>query len=149
MIFAGMKRLPSNGDYKVSVKASITKNSTGKYHIQFYYIQNDGSRVGVGTTTTEVEFRNAMTKTQASIKNVNSGAGTYTVTVDQAPQGRQIKNIRVLPGLKPIKKISTGIQQHLQVCIPKCRSLQRIINTRKETTQPRLCGLCRMVEWRL
>ena len=85
----------SNGDYKVSVKASDHKNSTGKYHVHLYYIQNDGSRVGVGTTTTEVEFRMPMTKTQASIKNVNSGAGTYTVTVDQAPQGRRIKNIRV------------------------------------------------------
>ena len=85
----------ANGDYKVSVKASDHKNSTGKYHVHLYYIQNDGSRVGVGTTTTEVEFRNAKTKTLASIKNVNSGAGTYTVTVDQAPQGRQIKNIRV------------------------------------------------------
>ena len=85
----------SNGDYKVSVKASDHKNSTGKYHIHLYYIQNDGSRVGVGSTTTEVEFRNAQTKTQTGIKNVNSGAGTYMVTVDQAPQGRRIKNIRV------------------------------------------------------
>ena len=85
----------SNGDYKVSVKASDHKNSTGKYHIHLYYIQNDGSRVGVGSTTTEVEFRNAQTKTQTGIKNVNSGAGTYTVSVDQAPQGRRIKNIRV------------------------------------------------------
>ena len=85
----------SNGDYKVSVKASDHKNSTGKYHIHLYYIQNDGSRVGVGSTTTEVEFRNAQTKTQTGIKNVNSGAGIYTVTVDQAPQGRRIKNIRV------------------------------------------------------
>ena len=85
----------SNGEYKVSVKASDHKNSTGKYHVHLYYIQNDGSRVGVGSTTTEVEFRNAQTKTQTGIKNVNSGAGTYTVTVDQAPQGRRIKNIRV------------------------------------------------------
>ena len=85
----------SNGDYKVSVKASDHKNSTGKYHVHLYYIQNDGSRVGVSSTTTEVEFRNAQTKTQTGIKNVNSGAGTYTVTVDQAPQGRRIKNIRV------------------------------------------------------
>ena len=85
----------ANGDYKVSVKASDHKNSTGQYHVHLYYIQNDGSRVGVGSTTTEVEFRNAKTKTLASIKNVNSGAGTYTVTVDQAPQGRRIKNIRV------------------------------------------------------
>ena len=85
----------ANGDYKVSVKASDHKNSTGKYHVHLYYIQNDGSRVGVGTTTTDVEFRNAMTKTQAAIKNVNATNGTYTVAVDQAPQGRQIKNIRV------------------------------------------------------
>lgn len=85
----------ANGDYKVSVKASDHKNSTGKYHIHLYYIQNDGSRIGIGTTTTDVEFRNATTKTQAAIKNVNATNGTYTVAVDQAPQGRQIKNIRV------------------------------------------------------
>lgn len=85
----------ANGDYKVSVKASDHKNSTGKYFVHLYYIQNDGSLIGVGGTSTEVEFRNAQTKTQTGIKNVNSGAGTYTVTVDQAPQGRQIKNIRV------------------------------------------------------
>ena len=85
----------SDGTYKVSVKAGDHKNSTGKYHVHLYYIQNDGSRVGAGTTTTEVEFRNLTTKTQTGIKNVNSGAGTYTVTVDQAPQGRRIKNIRV------------------------------------------------------
>ena len=85
----------ANGDYKVSVKASDHKNSTGKYHVHLYYIQNDGSRIGIGTTTTDVEVRNAMTKTQAAIKNVNATNGTYTVAVDQAPQGRQIKNIRV------------------------------------------------------
>ena len=85
----------ANGDYKVSVKASDHKNSTGKYYVHLYYIQNDGSRVGVGGTTTEVEFRNAITKTQAAIKNVNATNGTYTVAVDQAPQGRQIKKISV------------------------------------------------------
>lgn len=85
----------ANGDYKVSVKVSDHKNSTGKYFVHLYYIQNDGTRVGVGGTTTDVEFRNAKTKTQAYIKNVNSNNGTYTVVVDQAPQGRRIKNIRV------------------------------------------------------
>ena len=85
----------ANGDYKVSVKASDHKNSTGKYFVHLYYIQNDGTRIGVGGTTTDVEFRNAKTKTQAYIKDVNSNNGTYTVVVDQAPQGRQIKNIRV------------------------------------------------------
>ena len=49
----------SNGDYKVSVKASDHKKTLLVYPIHLYYIQNDGSRVGVGSTTTEVEFRNA------------------------------------------------------------------------------------------
>ena len=85
----------ANGDYKVSIKASDHKNSTGLYYVHLYYIQNDGSRVGVLASSTEVEFRNANTKTRAFIKNVNVEAGTYMVEVDQAPQGRHIKNVRV------------------------------------------------------
>ena len=84
-----------NGIYTVNVQATNHKNSTGLYNIHLYYILNDGSQVGVGGTTTTVEFRNAKTKTQTYITNVNSEAGSFTVVVDQAPQGRQIKNIRV------------------------------------------------------
>ena len=85
----------ANGTYTVNVQATNHKNSTGLYNIHLYYILNDGSQVGVGGTTTTVEFRNAETKTQTYITNVNSEAGSFTVVVDQAPQGRQIKNIRV------------------------------------------------------
>lgn len=85
----------ANGTYAVNVQATNHKNSTGLYNIHLYYILNDGSQVGVGGTTTTVEFRNSKTKTQTYITNVNSEAGSFTVVVDQAPQGRQIKNIRV------------------------------------------------------
>ena len=85
----------ANGTYTVNVQATNHKNSTGLYNIHLYYILNDGTQVGVGGTTTTVEFRNAKTKTQTYITNVNSEAGSFTVVVDQAPQGRQIKNIRV------------------------------------------------------
>ena len=85
----------ANGTYTVNVQATNHKNSTGLYNIHLYYILNDGSQVSVGGTTTTVEFRNAKTKTQTYITNVNSEAGSFTVVVDQAPQGRQIKNIRV------------------------------------------------------
>ena len=85
----------ANGTYTVNVQATNHKNSTGLYNIHLYYILNDGAQVGVGGTTTTLEFRNAKTKTQTYITNVNSEAGSYTVVVDQAPQGRQIKNIRV------------------------------------------------------
>ena len=85
----------ANSTYTVNVQATSHKNSTGLYNIHLYYILNDGSRVGVGGTTTTVEFRNAKTKTQTYITNVNSEAGSFTVVVDQAPQGRRIQNIRV------------------------------------------------------
>ena len=85
----------ANGTYTVNVQATNHKNSTGLYNIHLYYILNDGTQVGVGGTTTTVEFRNAKTKTQTYITNVNSEAGSFTVVVDQAPQGRQIKNIHV------------------------------------------------------
>ena len=85
----------SDGTYKVSVKASDHKFSTGTYHVHLYYIQGDGSQVGVGGTTVQVENQNAKTKTQAIIRNIDSEKGTYTVTVYQAPKGRQIKQIRV------------------------------------------------------
>ena len=85
----------ANGTYAVNVQATNHKNSTGLYNIHLYYILNDGSQVGVGGTTTTLEFRNAKTKTQTYITNVNSEAGSFAVVVDQAPQGRQIKNIRV------------------------------------------------------
>ena len=85
----------ANGTYTVNVQAINHKNSTGLYNIHLYYILNDGSQVGVGGTTTTLEFRNAKTKTQTYITNVNSEAGSFTVVVDQAPQGRQIQKIRV------------------------------------------------------
>lgn len=61
----------ANGTYTVNVQATNHKNSTGLYNIHLYYILNDGSQVGVGGTTTTVEFRNAKTKTQTYITNVN------------------------------------------------------------------------------
>ena len=85
----------SDGSYKASIKAENHKNSTGTYHVHLYYIQNDGSRIGVHSTTTQVEYRNLTHKTKAYIKDVNSQTGTFTVAVDQSAQGKRIKNIRV------------------------------------------------------
>ena len=84
----------SDGSYKASIKAENHKNSTGTYHVHLYYIQNDGSRIGVHSTTTQVEYHNLTHKTKAYIKDVNSQTGTFTVAVDQSAQGKRIKNIR-------------------------------------------------------
>ena len=63
----------------------------------------------------------------------NSGAGTYTVTVDQAPQDVGLRISVSQPGLKRTKKIFSGIQQHLLECTQKCRFLQPITSTNQVT----------------
>ena len=109
----------SDGSYKASIKAENHKNSTGTYHVHLYYIQNDGSRIGVHSTTTQVEYHNLTHKTKAYIKDVNSQTGTFTVAVDQSAQGKRIKIFAQLYGLKHIKKIYLGIPRLLLVVIPR------------------------------
>ena len=109
----------SDGSYKASIKAENHKNSTGTYHVHLYYIQNDGSRIGVHSTTTQVEYHNLTHKTKAYIKDVNSQTGTFTVAVDQSAQGKRIKNIRAAVWSQHIKKIYLGIPRLLLVVIPR------------------------------
>ena len=44
----------TNGTYKAFIKASDHKNSTGLYYIHLYYVQNNGTLIGVGGTSTNV-----------------------------------------------------------------------------------------------
>ena len=44
----------TDGNYKVTVQVADHKNSTGLYNVHLYYVQNDGSRIGVGGTQTKV-----------------------------------------------------------------------------------------------
>ena len=85
----------SDGTYRVKVRSQDHKNSLGLYHVHLYYIQQDGTRVGVSSTTTQVEIKKDETKPTVSIKNINEKAGIYTVAVDQAIRGKILKQIRV------------------------------------------------------
>ena len=40
--------LQTDGNYKVTVQVANHKNVTGLYNVHLYYIQNDGSQIGVG-----------------------------------------------------------------------------------------------------
>ena len=85
----------SDGTYRAKVRSQDHKNSLGMYHVHLYYIQQDGTRVSVSSTTTQVEIKKDETKPTVSIKNINEKAGVYTVAVDQATRGKILKQIRV------------------------------------------------------
>ncbi|WP_247927305.1 GBS Bsp-like repeat-containing protein [Streptococcus constellatus] len=82
----------ANGTYKVTVKASDHKRSTGLYHIHLYYIQDNGKIVGIGGTTTEVSI--ARPKGTLTIQNKDANKGTFEVIVSNvsSPDGvREVK----------------------------------------------------------
>ena len=92
----------SDGTYKVSVKASDHKFSTGTYHVHLYYIQGDGSQVGVGGTTVQVENRNFVTRNQLYLKHISAKDADGQL-------GRVLKAASSLIG------VETGSPEHLKL----------------------------------
>ena len=92
----------SDGTYKVSVKASNHKFSTGTYHVHLYYIQGDGSQVGVGGTTVQVENRNFVTRNQLYLKHLSAKDADGQL-------GRVLKAASSLIG------VETGSPEHLKL----------------------------------
>ena len=77
--------LQKDGRYRVTVKASDHKNSTGKYHVHLYYTQLNGEQIGVTATTTEVSIGKKANKEKPSgkvtIENNNSTTGTFDAVI--------------------------------------------------------------------
>ncbi len=92
----------SDGTYKVSVKPSNHKFSTGTYHVHLYYIQGDGSQVGVGGTTVQVENRNFVTRNQLYLKHISAKDADGQL-------GRVLKAASSLIG------VETGSPEHLKL----------------------------------
>ncbi|ALL03338.1 N-acetylmuramoyl-L-alanine amidase [Streptococcus anginosus] len=86
----------ANGTYKATVKASDHKNSTGLYYIHLYYVQNNGTLIGVGGTSTDVTIsaENLKPTGKITIQNNNPKTGTFDVVVSNVsgPYGvREVK----------------------------------------------------------
>ena len=92
----------SDGTYKVSVKTSDHKFSTGTYHVHLYYVQNDNSQVGVGGTTVQVENRSLTNRNQTTLKH-------FSTSETSGQLGRVLRAAANLVGVK------TGTSAHLQL----------------------------------
>ena len=92
----------SDGTYKLSVKASDHKFSTGTYHVHLYYIQGDDSRVGIGATTVQVENKSFVTRNQLYLKHISAREADGQL-------GRVLKAASSLIG------VETGSPEHLKL----------------------------------
>ena len=83
----------TNGRYKVTVQVDNHNYSTGIYNVHLYYIQNDGSQIGVGGTQTNVTLSEP--KADLAITGLNNATGSYDVVISNLIAPRGFKEVLV------------------------------------------------------
>ena len=83
----------TDGNYKVTVQVANHKYSTGIYNVHLYYIQNDGSQIGVGGTQTNVTLSEP--KADLAITGLNNANGSYDVVISNLIAPRGFKEVLV------------------------------------------------------
>ena len=87
----------TNGTYKAFIKASDHKNSTGLYYIHLYYVQNNGTLIGVGGTSTNVTISPEKLKPtgKITIQNNNPKTGTFDVVVSNVSSPNGVREVKL------------------------------------------------------
>ena len=83
----------TDGNYKVTVQVANHKNVTGLYNVHLYYIQNDGSQIGVGGTQTKVTLSDP--KADLAITGLNKATGSYDLVISNLIAPRGFKEVLV------------------------------------------------------
>ena len=82
----------ADGSYRVTIKASEHKHSTGKYRADAYLIDNTGKRQYLTETVVEVNE----TKPSGSISILNNnGAGTFDVVISDVYSPKGVRTVQV------------------------------------------------------
>ena len=103
----------ADGSYRVTIKASDHKHSTGKYRADVYLVDKDDNRQYLTETVVDVNE----TKPSGSISILNNnGAGTFDVVISDvySPNGG-FERFKCLSGLRlMVKMIFVGMKRHVK-----------------------------------
>lgn len=83
----------TDGNYKVTVQVANHKNVTGLYNVHLYYVQNDGSQIGVGGIQTKVTLSEP--KADLAITGLNNATGSYDLVISNLVAPRGFKEVLV------------------------------------------------------
>ena len=83
----------ADGTYRKRVRLSDHKNVEGEYNIHLYYVQNDGSLVGVSGTKTTISIEKPKVQGKISIQNRNSETGDFDIVVSDIVSPGGLKNV--------------------------------------------------------
>ena len=82
-----------DGTYRKRVRVSDHKNVEGEYNIHLYYVQNDGSLVGVSGTKTTISVEKPKVQGKISIQNRNSETGDFDIVVSDIVSPGGLKTV--------------------------------------------------------
>ena len=85
--------LQADGTYRKRVRLSDHKNVEGEYNVHLYYVQNDGSLVGVNGTKTTISIEKPKVQGKISIQNRNSETGDFDIVVSDIVSPGGLKNV--------------------------------------------------------
>ena len=83
----------ADGTYRKRVRLSDHKNVEGEYNVHRYYVQNDGSLVGVSGTKTTISVEKPKVQGKISIQNRNSETGDFDIVVSDIVSPGGLKNV--------------------------------------------------------
>ena len=85
--------LQADGTYRKRVRLSDHKNVEGEYNVHLYYVQNDGSLVGVNGTKTTISIEKPKVQGKISIQNRNSETGDFDIVVSDIVSPGGLKGV--------------------------------------------------------
>jgi len=83
----------ADGTYRKRVRLSDHNNVEGEYNVHLYYVQNDGSLVGVSGTKTTISIEKPKAQGKISIQNRNSETGDFDIVVSGIVSPGGLKNV--------------------------------------------------------
>ena len=83
----------ADGTYRKRVRLSDHKNVEGEYNVHLYYVQNDGSLVGVSGTKTTISIEKPKVQGKISIQNRNSETGDFDIVVSDIVSPGGLKGV--------------------------------------------------------
>ncbi len=83
----------ADGTYRKRVRLSDHNNVEGEYNVHLYYVQNDGSLVGVSGTKTTISIEKPKAQGKISIQNRNSETGDFDIVVSDIVSPGGLKTV--------------------------------------------------------
>ena len=107
-----------DGTYRKRVRLSDHKNVEGEYNVHLYYVQNDGSLVGVNGTKTTISIENQKFKAKSVFRIATAKLAILILWFQISYRQAASRMFPYQLGQRPmVKMISSGTMQNVRLTV--------------------------------